>query len=291
MPARSAAASTIRELIARATARLDAAGVPDARLEAEWLLAGLLGVDRGGLLVRRDDRLAHQEVERYDGWIARRARREPAQQIVGTQEFHGLEFLVDRRVLIPRPETEDVVVAALGLDLPPGASVADLGTGSGCLAVTLAVRRSDLELVALDASQQALELARINAVLHGVAQRIEFVHGDFGSPPAAWRGRMQLVVSNPPYVAEAEWDRLQPEVRDHEPREALVGGPTGVEAYASLVPAAAELLRPGGHLVLELGLGQSEAVRAVAERAGMRLVEIRDDFQGIPRVLVARLDP
>jgi len=262
--------------------------VPTARLEAEFLLARMLETDRGGLLVRRNERLPEAIAERYATWIDRRAAREPAQHITGTQEFYGLDFHVDGRVMIPRPETEGIVDAALELDLPRGGAAVDLGTGSGCIAVTLAVKRPDLEIYALDKSRDALAVARSNAVAHGVDGRIDFVHGDLASPPAEWSGRMSVVMSNPPYVPEGELAGLQSEVRDHDPHIALVGGPTGLEAYEALVPAARDLLRPAGHLVLELGFEQAEAVRRLVEAGGFRVVEVRPDMQQIPRILVAR---
>jgi len=271
-----------------AAALLDAAGVPNARLEAEFLLAHLLDTDRGGLLVRRAERLPDMIAERYASWIARRAAREPAQHITGTQEFYGLEFHVDSRVLIPRPETEGIIDVVLALDLPPKASVVDLGTGSGCMAVTVAVRRPDLEVHALDTSGDALEVARANAALHGVGDRIEFVHADLSAPPAGWSGRVSVIVSNPPYVPEGDLAGLQSEVRDHDPRAALVAGPTGLEAYQALVPVARDLLVSEGHLVLELGFEQDEAVRRLVEAGGFRVVEVRPDMQQIPRILVAR---
>jgi release factor glutamine methyltransferase len=271
-----------------AAALLDAAGVANARLEAEFLLAHLLDTDRGGLLVRRTEQLPDVIAEHYASWIDRRAAREPAQHITGTQEFYGLEFRVDSRVLIPRPETEGIIDVVLALDLPPKASVVDLGTGSGCIAVTLAVRRPDLEVHALDISGDALEVARANAALHGVGDRIEFVHADLSAPPAGWSGRVNVIVSNPPYVPAGDLAGLQSEVRDHDPRSALVAGPTGLEAYQALVPVARDLLVSEGHLVLELGFEQDEAVRRLVEAGGFRLVEIRPDMQQIPRILVAR---
>lgn len=262
--------------------------MPTARLEAEFLLARLLDTDRGGLLVRRNEPLPEATAERYATWIDRRAAREPAQHITGTQEFYGLDFQVDRRVMIPRPETEGIIDAALTLDLPQGGAAVDLGTGSGCIAVTLAVKRPDLELYALDKSLDALDVARSNAVVHGVGDRIEFVHGDLAAPPDVWAGRMSLVMSNPPYVPEGELPGLQVEVRDHDPHVALVGGPTGLEAYEALVPAALVLLRPGGHLLLELGFKQHEAVPRLVEAGGLNVIEIRPDMQQFPRILVAR---
>ena len=278
--------------LARAAERLARAGLTDARDEAAWLLAHLLGTDRGGLVVRRDERLPDDDAATYARFVERRARREPAQHILGTQEFFGLEFLVDGRVLIPRPETEGLVEAALALELPPGALAADLGSGSGCLAVTLAVHRPDLRVLALDRSAAALEVARANAERHGVAGRIELRRAAFAEPaPDAWRGRTSVVLSNPPYVTEAEWVGLAPEVRDHDPREALVAGPTGLEAYREVLPLAAALARPGGCLLLELGQGQAGTVAALLSYSGWVMAELRTDMQGIPRVLLARREP
>jgi release factor glutamine methyltransferase len=267
--------------------RLREAGVPDPRIEAELLLAELLGTDRGGLIVRRGDALDDATRRRYEDWVLRRASRVPFQHLTGTQEFFGLEFEVDSHVLIPRPETEGVVDAVLHLDLAHGARVADLGTGSGCVAISLATKREDFLVFALERSTQALQVARRNAVRHRVEERIELVQGDWNEPPELWKGALDAVVSNPPYVTEAEWSELQPEVREHDPREALVPGPTGLEAYAELIPAARSLLRKGGQLVVELGAGQSERVGEWVSAGGFGVGELRLDLNGIPRVLVA----
>jgi release factor glutamine methyltransferase len=278
---------TVRELLARAASRLESAGVGESRLQAELLLADLLGCDRGGLLVRSGDDVAPGVSGRYEDRLRRREEREPLQHITGVQEFYGLEFEVDGRVLVPRPESEGLVEAVLSLDPPRGGRVADLGTGSGCLAVAIAVARPDLRLDALDRSGGALAVARANAERHGADDRIRFTEGEMAAPPEEWFGTFDVVVSNPPYVSEADWLELEPEVRDHDPREALVAGPGGLEAYGSLIPAAANLLEGAGRLVLELGFGQADAVRAIMESRGLKVLRIRDDFQGIPRVLVA----
>lgn len=281
-----------RQTIARALGdgrrRLEQASVPDAGHDAELLLAQLLELDRGAMLVRREERIDPALAERYADWIERRAGREPLQHILGTQEFHGLEFEVDGRVLIPRQETEGLVDAVLDLDLPRGARVADFGTGSGCIIVALGVRRADFELLALDCSADALQVARRNAERHGVAGRIELVRGDLAQPPAAWRGTLDALVSNPPYVPEGDWQGLQREVRDHDPRAALVGGPEGLEAYAALAPVALEWLAPGGWVALELGFGLATKVRALVEGAGFGAIAVLPDLRGIPRVLVGQ---
>jgi release factor glutamine methyltransferase len=291
MPDRAASPGTVGEALARATSELRRAGVSEAGANAELLLAHLLDTDRGGLFVRRHDPLDAAVGVRYAGWVRRRASREPLQHVTGEQEFHGLMLKADRRALVPRPETEGLVEVALNLDLPDGARVADLGTGSGCIAIALAVERADLVIDALDRSSDALELARENAVRHDVAARVRFTRCDLATPPTAWRAVMHLVVSNPPYVTEPEWENLEPEVRDHDPRAALVAGPTGLEAYAALAPASFGLLRPGGRLVLELGDTQAGDVREIVTRAGFEVIAVRPDLRGIDRVLVAVKPP
>ena len=226
--------------------------------------------------------------ERFTGWVARRAAREPAQHIAGVQEFYGLAFSVGPDVLIPRPETEWLVEKACAVT-PNGGTVVDLGTGSGCIAVAVAVERPDLRVRAIDRSGAALVVARSNAHRHGVADRIEFVEGDFAAPPESWSGTADAVVSNPPYVSEDEWAGLEPEVRDHDPKMALVPGPDGLEAYRALLPAAARLLRPGGWLMLEFGMGQAEGVRAIVEACGVDVQAFDEDLNGITRNLTAKL--
>lgn len=208
--------------------------------------------------------------------------------MTGEQEFLGRPFAVDARVLVPRPETEEVVGAFLGLLGANARRVADLGTGSGCIAVSVALARPEILVHALDRSEEALEVAGENARRHGVADRIVFRLGDFGAPPREWSGTMNGVISNPPYVGEDEWEGLAPEVRDHEPKGALVPGPTGDEAYDVLVPAAWTLVVPGGVLVAELGHRNSAGATASARAAGFDPVEVLPDRRGIDRILVAR---
>lgn len=266
---------------------LASARVPLARREAEHLVAFVLGTDRGGAIARKPDPIPAEVTARLAFLLARRAAREPRQYLTGVQEFRGLEIRVDARVLVPRPETELVVDEALR-HLPDDGLATDLGTGSGCIAVSIAVERPLASVHALDLSDDALALARDNAAAHGVANRIDLRTGDFAVPPDDWIGRMDVVVSNPPYVAEAEWRTLEPEVRDHEPKLALVAGPTGDEAYPPLARAASLLLRPGGRLVAELGHTNAPGARAAAEASGFEDVRILDDLRGIPRILSAR---
>lgn len=280
-------APTLGSILDDAIARLEGAGVPGARREAEALLAHVLGKDRGGVVARRPDPAPPGAARAFEALILRRERREPFQYLTGEQEFFGLSFLVDSRVLVPRPETEGVVEAALALPPPKGGRVADLGTGSGCIAIALAISRTDLEVLAVDASRDALDVARENAARLGAAERVELLLADFASLPASLDGSFDAVLSNPPYVAEEEWEGLSPEVRDHEPRIALVPGATGLEAYGSVARAAARLLRPGGALVVELGFKREAGARAAVEGTGFRDLRVLPDLRGIPRVLVA----
>lgn len=283
----SEAALTVAAVLEVATRRLSEARVPDPRREAATLLALVLGTDRGGILARKPDLVATENVARFEELIAARASRIPLQHLEGRAEFRGLVFEVTPDVLIPRPETEDLVQAVLDAGLKDGARVADLGTGSGCIAVALAIHRPTWRLVAVELSAEALRVATRNAATHGVAHRVSFAARDFATVPDDERGTYDAVVSNPPYVPENEWEKLQAEVRDHEPRLALVPGPTGNEAYEAVARAASEMLRPGGLLALELGWRSEEAVRGIVARDGFREIFVRPDVQGIPRVLTA----
>ena len=284
----SEAAPTLATVLEEATRRLREAHVPDPRREATALLALIFGTDRGGVAARKPDPIAAVDAARFEELIASRVLRTPLQHLEGRTEFHGLEFEVSGDVLIPRSETEDLVQAVLDAGLPESARVADLGTGSGCIAVTFAVERRSWQVIAVDLSAAALRVAARNAATHGVGERVTFIERDFAAVPEGERGLYDAVVSNPPYVPEDEWRGLQPEVRDHEPKGALVPGPTGNEAYEAVARAAREMLRPGGLLALELGWKSEEAVRAIVAGAGFREIAVRPDLQAIPRVLSAR---
>jgi release factor glutamine methyltransferase len=283
------AVPTVGELLEEATGRLREAHVPDPRRDAVALLAIALSTDRGGVIARSPDAINPAALDKFEALLSARTGRVPLQHLEGIAEFHGLTFEVGPDVLIPRPETEDLVDAVLAAGLPDGSRVADLGTGSGCIAISLAVERPSWKLTAIDLSEGALAVAARNAARHGVADRVALVSRDFTDVPDDERGTYDAVASNPPYVPEEEWRSLQPEVRDHEPRVALVPGPTGNEAYQAVVLAASTMLRPGGLLALELGWKSEAAVRAIVESTGFRSVAIKPDLQGIPRVLSARI--
>jgi release factor glutamine methyltransferase len=225
---------------------------------------------------------------RFFSLVEQRAGRRPLQHLTGTQAFYGREFVVTPDVLIPRPETEVLVEAALER-LPRDGSpvVVDIGTGSGCIALTLAGERSSAQVHALDISHAALEVARDNARRLGLEGRVRFYQGDLALPLRDMVRRVDLVASNPPYVDAADYAGLMPEVRDHEPRLALVPVPDAPRMYRRLVGGARRLLRPGGTLVLEVGQGQAEEVSAICAREGFHVERIVPDLAGIPRVVVA----
>lgn len=294
----------LRDLVEGARRRLEAAGIPrtEAALDVELLARDVLGWDRATWLMRRDDderSVDGQTVSTrgigafaasFDALVARRVRREPVAYIRGTQEFYGREFLVGPGVLIPRPETELVVQEALAAltrgRTRPGREprIADIGTGSGILGVTLALEVRGAVVVATDVSPDALTIARGNAAAHDVASRIAFVETSYLD---GVEHRFDVVVSNPPYVAGLEAATLAPEVRDFEPGQALFGGDDGLRDLAGVVTAASARLVAGGTLAMEIGIGQADAVTAMVTAAGLRVQTIRHDLQGIPRVLVA----
>jgi release factor glutamine methyltransferase len=220
--------------------------------------------------------------------VRRRVEGEPLQYLTGVQEFRSREFHVDPRVLIPRPETEDAVEACRELTQVPSARIADVGTGSGCIAISLALEMAGAQVVGIDLSADALQVAEANARRLAPDAGIEWRQGDLLQPLDAGPP-MDLIVSNPPYVTVSEHKGLAPEVRDHEPREALVSGATGLEVIRQLVDAAPRYLVPGGSLVLEIGLGQWSAVRQ-SMRSNSSYMEpaVRPDLQGIPRIVTCR---
>jgi len=258
-------------------------GVENARLEAEWLLCAATGLDRVGLYLNYEKPLNEQELAAYRVMVARRGRREPLQHILGTQEFCGLEFEVTPDVLIPRHDTETLVNEAL-TRMPDARSVLDIGTGSGCIAVTLAHRLPGISVTAVDISADALTVARRNAEKNGVV--IEFLQGSLLEPVA---GRhFDLIVSNPPYISSNGIMTLEPEVRDFDPRGALDGGEDGLDVYRSLIPDAAALLNSAGWLLVEVGIGQAADVAQMFRVAGIYGAPIIIcDQGGIERVVGA----
>lgn len=278
----------IASAIRQATKRLTrSASRGDHRLDAETLLMHVLGRDRAYFYAHRELELSCRELSKYEELLARRADGEPLQYITGHQEFWRLDLLVSPNVLIPRPETEHAVETALellhGVESP---RIVDVGTGSGCLALALASELPPATIDAVDISKEALEVARTNAEHLGFSERVHFSQSDllqiFLSSPATF----DLVVSNPPYVGESEADKLQLEVREHEPHVALFGGELGLDIYRRLIPQAHGVLKPGGWLVMEIGYSQENAIRELL--AKWEEVRSVPDLQRIPRVMVAR---
>lgn len=281
------APTSVSEQLRQATATLAAAGVEPARVDAEWLLAGILDVPRLALHLAPDRALPGDALARYADAVARRARREPLQQVLGWEGFRGLRLRISADVLVPRPETETLVGCALEL-LPPGAcDVLDVGTGSGCIACALAAERADVRVVATDISPAAAALARRNAAALGLQARVRVVVADLLD---AVRGRWDLVVANLPYLPSGMVPALAPEVAQHEPFRALDGGPDGLAAITPLVEGAPRVLRPGGALALETAGGaQAERVAALMRRRGFVEVGVRRDLPGVDRFVSGRV--
>jgi release factor glutamine methyltransferase len=286
---------TLHDLVADARGRLGRAGIreSEAGLDAEILARRLLGWDRARFLTDRHDEVPAGFHEAYDLLIARRERREPTSYIMGSKEFWGLDFEVSRDVLIPRPETELLVEEALTcartLSDLAHPLIVDAGTGSGCLAIVLARELPEVQVVATDISLAALDVARRNAMRHGVADRIHFVQTDFLE---ALGRQPHIIASNPPYVPGLCARGLPPEVREFEPHVALFGGSDGLEKQRTLLEQAAHRLAPTGYLLMEFGDGQEDDVRvAISKWPGFQILRIREDLQGIPRTaVIARQD-
>ena len=284
---------TIADALREAATALRVAGVAEARREAGSLLSHATGRDRTFIITHADEELTPEHLSALRSAVARRAAGEPLQYITGRQEFYGLDFEVTPEVLIPRPETELLVETALEL-LKETASplVCDVGTGSGCIAVALLHARTDARALALDVSPGALRVAERNAERHGVRGRMLALASDcfdaLGSEEYADL-RFDLIASNPPYVAERDLEGLQREVREHEPRVALTPGGDGLSVIRRLLTEAPQFLKSGGHLLLEIGFNQHEAVHAMIDPRAWQLLDIHKDLQGIPRTVALRL--
>ena len=284
---------TIADALREAAAALRVAGLAEPRREAGTLLSHATGRDSASLITHADEALTNEESAAFRDAVARRAAGEPFQYIAGRQEFYALEFEVTPDVLIPRPETELLVETALELLKTTEAPLlCDVGTGSGCVAVTLLHERRDARGFALDVSPAALRVAARNAERHGVAGRLRLLVSDcfdaLGAPEHAGV-RFDLIASNPPYVAEADIEGLQREVREHEPRLALTPGGDGLSVIRRLVAESPRFLKPGGRLLLEIGFGQHEQVAALVDARVWTLLDIRKDLQGIPRTVALEL--
>jgi release factor glutamine methyltransferase len=278
-----------------ATARLSAGGLErdEAHATARILLDAITSTPHAHL-TRGNEVLSAAQATRFKAALAELGRGRPLAYVLGNREFYGLEFRCDERALIPRPETELLVEFALQiLNSKPetrNPKLADLGTGTGCIAITIAKHCANVEIFATDVSTDALELARENARTHGVDERIRFVPGvlsDWAAPLCEYSGRFDVIVSNPPYIAPRDIAKLQTQIKDFEPRRALDGGEDGLDCYRQLAAQSGVLLAPGGVLACELGTDQFEAARQIFTDCGWKVGDAIFDLQGIARVLVA----
>lgn len=276
---------TLREIKARTEPFFKEKGVPNPVLDFDLLLARVLGVKRLELYLDLDRPLTEAQLEELRPWVKRRANREPLQHIMGILEFGGLELCVDSRALIPRPETEELLEWIWGQNNPP-ARILDLGTGSGALSLSLAKAFPEATVTATDVSEDALALASENADRNGLGERVNFLQGSWWEPITEG-SLFELIVSNPPYLTEAEFESAESEVKEFEPTEALVSGVDGMDALRVIFADAKRFLAPEGMLALETGIAQSEALNACAEEAGLT-GETIEDFSGRPRFYIVR---
>ncbi|PYN38043.1 MAG: peptide chain release factor N(5)-glutamine methyltransferase [Candidatus Rokuibacteriota bacterium] len=284
------AAATLADQLDAGTTALEAAGLPSARVDAEWLLAGLLGVGRVAVRLGLGHAAPAPLAERYADAVSRRARREPLQRILGWEEFRGVRVRLTDAVLVPRPETETLVEWALSLLPPPGDRrlvALDVGTGSGCIACALAAERPDLDVVAVDVSPAAVAVARENARALDLAPRVRVIAADLFDGIRDLRA--DLIVSNPPYLPSGLVPELPPEVRIHEPRLALDGGVDGLSVIRRIAIAARRFMRPLAALVVETAGGaQASATATLLREAGWDQVAVRADLVGIDRFVAGR---
>jgi len=274
----TATAGSVREALAGAADALAAVGVETPRLDAELLLSEATGWDRARFAAEPETGVPAGAGRQFGEMVRRRLRREPVAYILGRKGFRHIELAVDRRVLIPRPETE--LLVELVLEIAPQ-RVLDMGTGSGAVALAVADEMPTCEVIATDTSAAALAVARANAERLGLADRVEFVEAMLPADP----GELDLIVANLPYVAESEWGGLEPEVTQWEPRGALLAGPDGLDVIRAAIPAAAAA---APSLALEVGEGQAPAVSELLFEAGFAQVATRPDLAGIPRVVWGR---
>lgn len=260
------------------------------RLSAELLLGRVLDLERLQLYLRFDQPLTPEELAAFKELLIRRRAHEPMAYILGSREFYGLDILVGPGVLVPRPETEHLVEEGLkaleGIESP---RVLDLCTGSGCVALALAHERPDAKVVGVDISKEALAFAQRSADKLELSQRVQWLVGELYDPVAAAGGFFNLITANPPYIREDEWQGLSPEVREYEPRQALVSGPDGLELVGQIIAGSRAYLQPFGVLLMEVGAGQSGAALKIASRAGIfEQVRAVKDLAGIERVMVCQ---
>lgn len=289
------AGQTLSDVNRRMAKQLAAAGIATPMRDARWLLAAALGLDSGQVLLQPERTLTSEEISRVAAVLQRRLGREPVSRILGRREFYGISLEVSSRTLDPRPETETLVTGVVRLVRSGACSggtspvIVDVGTGTGAIVIALLRELSEATAVAIDIDSGALEIARRNAIAAGVAERARFVHGSWLDDVT---GPVDIVVSNPPYIATATIDHLEPEVSLWDPRLALDGGPDGLSAFRAIVPKSLSVLSPGGWLAVEIGAGQQEAVLEIIHQTGgtraMDRSETWPDLAGISRCVAIR---
>ena len=275
---------TSRECYEKGSRILNEAGIEESTLDARLLLEAVCGTDRNDLLVHGEQSVAPEAEEKYFGWIGKRAGRIPLQQLTGEQDFMGLTFTVNENVLIPRQDTEILVEEVLK-ELHDGMRILDMCTGSGCILLSLLHYSNDCEGLGVDLSAEALEVAGRNVLkvlTPEKAEHVHFLHSDLFEKV---EGKFEIIVSNPPYIASAEVDRLMPEVRDHEPRMALDGTEDGLEFYRRIIAEAGQYLVSSGMLFFEIGYDQGQAVSELMREHGYREVQVVQDYAGLDRVV------
>lgn len=286
-----AVAPTVGGLLAESATALEGAGLPTGRQDAEWLLADAVGIERFRLYLDPDRTVSAETAKDFRSRIERRTVHEPLQYILGFEEFRGHRLQTAPVALIPRPETELLVEWALELERQDGPwSVAvDVGTGTGAIACALAAAVPGLRIVAIERSKGALALAAVNVGTLGLGQQVRLVPGDLLEPLAGLTTAVDLVISNPPYVPTGELPGLPIEVRDWEPREALDGGPDGMDVHRRLIARSPRFLKPGGWLLMETGERQAEPLRQCLAASGFERIEVRKDLRGVERMIGGRV--
>lgn len=275
---------TYRECYEQGCRTLQAAGIEEAALDARLLLEAVCGTDRNDLLVHGEQPVEPEAEEKYFGWIGKRAGRIPLQQLTGEQDFMGLTFTVNENVLIPRQDTEILVEEVLK-ELHDGMRILDMCTGSGCILLSLLHYSNDCEGLGVDLSAEALEVAGRNVLKVLTPEKAEHAHFLQSDLFEKVEGKFEIIVSNPPYIASAEVDRLMPEVRDHEPRMALDGTEDGLEFYRRIIAEAGQYLVSSGMLFFEIGYDQGQAVSELMREHGYREVQVVQDYAGLDRVV------
>lgn len=273
-----------REAFETGKGALAAAGIEEAELDARLLLEEICGTDRNTLLVHGDRNVTEEELAQYKEMLEKRSAHIPFQQIIGRQSFMGLDFYVDENVLIPRQDTELLVEEALQ-ELHDGMRILDMCTGSGCILLSLLKYSNDCEGIGADISEEALKVAERNRVQLGL-ENAAFIRSDLFE---AVEGKFDLLVSNPPYICSDVIDTLMPEVREHEPRQALDGSADGLHFYRRILADCRAYLKPGGMLLFEIGYDQGEAVKRLMEENGFLEVEVKKDYGGLDRVVLGTL--